>query len=271
MDRDAYIHLQEIRHVFGASSRSPGVLALDDVSFGVRRGEFLSILGPSGCGKTTLLRMIDGLIKPTKGRILIDGREVRSPGPDRAMVFQDFGLLPWRTALQNVEMGLEFQGKPKAERRKIAHETIDKVGLVGFENSFPHQLSGGMRQRVGLARALSITPDVFLMDEPFGSLDAQTRELMQEELLRIWDQYHRTVVFVTHSIDEAIFCSDRVLIMSARPGQVKVMLDVDLPRPRTQHNVRATREFGQLREHAWGILREEIAQSQLRTGGVPLD
>ncbi|MDP2726476.1 MAG: ABC transporter ATP-binding protein [Dehalococcoidia bacterium] len=261
----AYLQIEGIRHVFGGGV--PGaqrVLAIDGVTLEVKQGEFVSLLGPSGCGKTTLLRMIDGLIKPTRGHIFVDGKRVEGPGPDRAMVFQDFGLLPWRTAIENVEMGLEFQGRPKKERREIARQMLKVVELEHFEKSYPHQLSGGMRQRVGLARALSINPQMFLMDEPFGALDAQTRELMQEELLRIWHQFTRTVVFVTHSIDEAIYLSDRVIIMTCRPGRVLLEMDVPLPKPRWEGNLRASPEFGALRQRAWNILREEIRGSKAK-------
>ncbi|MDP2728351.1 MAG: ABC transporter ATP-binding protein [Dehalococcoidia bacterium] len=256
-----YLDIQNVTYVYRASpDKGGGVTALGGISFGVERGEFVSLLGPSGCGKSTLLRLIDGLTRPTDGRILIDGTEVSGPGPDRAMMFQDFGLMPWRTALANVEMGLEFGGKPKAERERVAREMIGIVGLKGFEKSYPYQLSGGMRQRIGLARALSVSPEMLLMDEPFASVDAQTRELMHEELLSIWQQFKRTVVFVTHSIDEAIVLSDRILVLSARPGTIKLEMEVPLPRPRWVTNVRETKEFVMLRAKAWEVLKQVIQQ-----------
>lgn len=269
-----YIDVQDIKLVFRKDLDDVGVTAIDGLSFGVKKSEFVSVLGPSGCGKTTLLRIMDGLIKPERGRIVIDGKPVTGPGFDRAMVFQDFGLLPWRNALENVEMGLEFQGKPKSERRQTAMEKIQMVGMAGFESYYPHQLSGGMRQRIGLARALSVNPDIFLMDEPFGSLDAQTRELMQEELLKLWNKFKGTVVFITHSIDEAIYLSDRVIIVTARPGKLRTEMIINLPRPRWEYNVRATMDFLKLRDEAWSILRAEIlraAEIEERKTEVPTD
>lgn len=255
----ACVEVCDVAHSFRIGNiEKEWVHALEGVSFSVGRGEFVSILGPSGCGKTTLLRMIDGLTLPVKGRILVDGRQVTGPGRDRAVVFQEFGLLPWRTALENVAMGLEFRGVGRREREAVAHAALKKVGLEGFANKRPYQLSGGMRQRVGIARALSIDPDVLLLDEPFGSLDAQTRELMQEDLLDIWFGSRKTVVFITHSIDEAIFLSDRIIVMTARPGRVRADLRVNLPRPRQHNNVRALPDFARLREQAWEILRAEI-------------
>jgi len=232
----------------------PGLVALHNISLVVEKNEFVSLLGPSGCGKTTLIRVIAGLIPADRGQILVNGRPVTAPGRDRCMVFQQFGLLPWRTVLSNVEFGLEIEGVAKAERDQIARKYLDLVGLVGFENYYPHQISGGMQQRVGIARALSKKPDILLMDEPFGAVDAQTREQLQEELLKIWDQTDTTVVFVTHSIDEAIYLSDRVVVMQARPGRIKEELAVELPRPRWEGDVKADPRFSQLRAR----LRESL-------------
>ncbi|HLB12869.1 MAG TPA: ABC transporter ATP-binding protein [Dehalococcoidia bacterium] len=257
-----YITVDRINHSFAAGPGDNTVLALRDVNFEIERGEFVTLLGPSGCGKTTLLRIMHGLIKPTEGHVVVDGKPVQGPDPRRAMVFQDFGLLPWRTALHNIEMWLEFSGVKKPQRRRKAEEMIKVVGLEGFEKLYPHQLSGGMKQRVGLARALSMSPDSFFMDEPFASLDAQMRELMQEELLRIWSQFKTTVVFVTHGIDEAIYLSDRVIVMSARPGRVKLEMPIPFPRPR--HGVRAAPEFARLREELWEILKGEIQYGRMR-------
>ncbi len=208
------------------------LVALDDISLEVRDGEFVCILGPSGCGKTTLLRIIAGLEKKTGGSLNLKGKEISGPGPDRGMVFQEFALFPWRTVRRNVEFGLEIKGVPADKRREVSDKYIELVGLKGFEDSHPNQLSGGMKQRVGIARALANEPAILLMDEPFGALDAQTRNQMQKELLRIWAETKKTVVFITHSVDEAVFLSDRVIVMSSRPGRVKTVHKIDLPRPR---------------------------------------
>ena len=233
----------------------PGLVALYNVSLAIKKNEFVSLLGPSGCGKTTLIRIIAGLIPSDKGEIRVDGRIVTTPGRDRCMVFQQFGLLPWRTVVSNVEFGLEIDGMPREERRATAQKYLELVGLKGFENYFPHQISGGMQQRVGIARALSKKPEILLMDEPFGAVDAQTREQLQEELLKIWDQAKTTVVFVTHSIDEAIYLSDRVVVMQARPGHIKEELTIDLPRPRWEGDVKADPRFAQLRARLREALR----------------
>jgi len=233
------------------------IQALNDVSFQVGEREFLSIIGPSGCGKTTLLRILDGLIEHDSGEVLVDGRPVTGPGPDRGMVFQTFNLFPWRDVVGNVELGLEIQGLPNGKRREIAKKYIDLVGLPGFEDHHPHELSGGMQQRVGLARALAIDPEILLMDEPFGYLDAQTRELLQDELLRIWHGTKKAVVFVTHDIDEAVYLADRVIVMTPRPGTVREVINVDLPRPRWEYNTRANTEFVKLRTHIRDSLRDD--------------
>ena len=234
--------------------RRPGLVALYNISLSIRKNEFVSLLGPSGCGKTTLIRIIAGLLPADRGEILVNGQAVTAPGRDRCMVFQQFGLLPWRTVLSNVEFGLEIEGAPKEERREVAEKYLELVGLKGFENYYPHQISGGMQQRVGIARALSKKPDILLMDEPFGAVDAQTREQLQEELLKIWDQTDTTVLFVTHSIDEAIYLSDRVVVMQARPGRIKEEVAIDLPRPRWEGDVKADPRFAQLRAR----LRESL-------------
>jgi NitT/TauT family transport system ATP-binding protein len=234
--------------------RKPGLVALHNISVCIRRNEFVSLLGPSGCGKTTLIRIVAGLLPSDRGEIMVNGQTVTEPGRDRCMVFQQFGLLPWRTVLSNVEFGLEIEGTAKEERRGIAEKYLDLVGLRGFESYYPHQISGGMQQRVGIARALSKKPDILLMDEPFGAVDAQTREQLQEELLKIWAQTDTTVVFVTHSIDEAVYLSDRVVVMQARPGRIKEEVAIDLPRPRWEGDVKADPRFAQLRSH----LRESL-------------
>lgn len=239
--------------------------AIRRMDFPIEDGEFVSILGPSGCGKTTLLKIIEGLIKPSEGEVLIDGRPVRGPGPDRAMVFQNFVLLPWADVLGNIAFGQELRGTGKKEARESAGVQLERMGLKGFEHHYPHELSGGMQQRVGLARALAVNPDILLMDEPFGSLDAQTRQLMQEDLLRIWQQEQKTVVFVTHSMDEAAYLSDRVVIMDTRPGRVKEIVDIPLPRPRDD-SVRRTAEFAELTAHMWEQLRAIIARDASASG-----
>lgn len=235
-------------------SRKPGLVALYNISLAIRKNEFVSLLGPSGCGKTTLIRIIAGLLPADCGEVLVNGQAVTVPGRDRCMVFQQFGLLPWRTVLSNVEFGLEIEGVPKDERSALAGQYLELVGLKGFEHYYPHQISGGMQQRVGIARALSKKPDILLMDEPFGAVDAQTREQLQEELLKIWSRTDTTVVFVTHSIDEALYLSDRVLVMQARPGRIKEEVSVDLPRPRWEGDVKADPRFAQLRSQ----LRESL-------------
>jgi NitT/TauT family transport system ATP-binding protein len=195
------------------------LVAVSQFNMDVEQGEFICLLGPSGCGKTTVLRMIAGLERPTSGTIMIRNRPVNGPGQDRGMVFQEFALLPWRTVRRNIEFGLEIQGMASEKRKEISDTFIQLVGLKGFENAHPYELSGGMKQRVGIARALASNPEILLMDEPFGALDAQTRNLMQRELLRIWEETKKTVVFVTHSVDEAVYLSDRIVVMTARPGR----------------------------------------------------
>ncbi len=236
------------------------LLALDGVSLEVGRGEFLALVGPSGSGKTSLLLLVNGLMQPTSGQVLVNGHPVERPGRESALVFQEFALLPWRSVLANVELGLELKGIAAAERREIARRYINLVGLEAFEAYLPHQLSGGMRQRVGLARALAVKPEVLLMDEPFGALDAQMRHLMAAELLRIWEQDRKTILFVTHDIDEAIFLADRVAVMSARPGRVIEVLPIHLPRPR-QFDVKNSPEFAAYRQGIWRRLEREVERS----------
>ena len=234
------------------------VKALSDVNLSIRANEFLSIIGPSGCGKTTLLKIIDGLIPFDGGQILIDGKKVTAPGPDRAVVFQTFALLPWRTVLANVEFSLELRQVPKAERIATARDYLRNVGLADFENHYPHELSGGMQQRAGLARALAVNPAILLMDEPFGSVDAQTRQLLQEELLELWQRERKTVIFITHSMDEAVYLSDRVAVMTPRPGRVAEILEVPLPRPRSAGEVRRDPRFAELTNYIWHSLKKEM-------------
>ncbi|ADD45236.1 ABC transporter ATP-binding protein [Stackebrandtia nassauensis] len=233
------------------------VEALRDVDLDVAENEFLTVLGPSGCGKTTLLKIVAGLITPDGGRISIHGEPVRGPGEDRAMVFQNFALLPWATVLDNVAFGLKMRGTGKAEREERARELIATVGLSGFETKRPGELSGGMQQRVGIARALAVRPRVLLMDEPFGAVDEQTRRLLQEELLSIWEESRLTVVFITHSMEEAVLLGDRVVLMSARPGQVSEIVPVPLERPRSSDvgGLERSPEYAELSAYLWDRLR----------------
>jgi NitT/TauT family transport system ATP-binding protein len=231
-----------------------GVLALSNIDFEVNDNEFITIIGPSGCGKTTLLRIIAGLIPYDRGELSIDGRPVTGPGPERAVVFQNFALMPWADVLANVTFGLEIRGAPRNESQAKAMELIKQVGLEGFEKRLPKELSGGMQQRVGLARALAVNPRILLMDEPFGALDEQTRRLLQEQLLRLWEHERKTVVFVTHSMDEAVMLGDRVMLMTPRPGRVKEIIDVPLKRPRT-HELEKSSAFVEIKEYLWENLR----------------
>ncbi len=246
------IKVKNLRKVFMTRDAN-NVVALDDVSFSVREGEFVCIVGPSGCGKTTLLRIIAGLERPTSGSVTLDGKPVSAPGKDRCMVFQEYALFPWRTVLKNITFGLENLKIPKDERLRIAKRYIELVGLQSFEERYPHELSGGMRQRVGIARALAIEPEVLLMDEPFGSLDAQTRNMLQMELLEIWSKTQKTILFVTHSVDEAVFLADKIVVLSARPAVVKEILEVDLGRMRD----RTSLEFNEIRSKVLKILQKE--------------
>jgi NitT/TauT family transport system ATP-binding protein len=235
--------------------RSGIVPVLKDLSLDVGELEFLAVIGPSGCGKSTFLRILDGLIPADAGSIRLNGHEVTGTGQGRGMVFQSFDLFPWRTALQNVEFGLEIQKLPKAERRRLSRHYLELVGLTGFEQAYPYQLSGGMQQRVGIARALAVRPEVLLMDEPFGSLDVQTRDLLQDELLRIWEHEQKTVVFVTHSIEEAIYLADRVVVFTPRPAQIDRTLDVPFGRPRREE-LKTSPVFLELRRQIWDVLKK---------------
>jgi ABC-type nitrate/sulfonate/bicarbonate transport system ATPase subunit len=254
---DAKLEAQEICLEYRQPRSNTRLLALDRVNLAIKGGEFLSIVGPSGCGKTTFLSVVDGLIPASSGRVLVDGCVVTTPGPDRAVVFQDASLLPWRTVLKNVVYGLECRHVNAREAAERARAFIDLVGLSGFEHHYPHELSGGMQQRVNLARALVMDPQVLLMDEPFAALDAQTREVMQEELLRIWLKARKTVLFITHQIDEAIYLSDRVVVFSARPGRVKDIIDVDIERPR-QLRIKREPRFHALEDRVWSLIEDDV-------------
>jgi NitT/TauT family transport system ATP-binding protein len=238
--------------------------ALDDITLGIAPGEFLVVVGPSGCGKSTLLDLLGGLTRPTSGRILLDGAEVTGPALDRGIVYQQYALFPWRTARRNVEFGLEAKRVPRRERAGIARRYLDLVGLSGFEDRYPHELSGGMKQRVAIARSLAYDPDVLLMDEPFAALDAQTRESLQEELLRIWEKTGKTIVFITHGIDEAVYLGQRVAVMTSRPGRIKAIADIDLGPRHTVADLRSTPEFTAARHRVWSLLHDEVAAARER-------
>ena len=235
---------------------------LRSISTEIKRGEFVSIVGPSGCGKTTFLRIVGGLEKANSGAIKLDDRLIDGPGSDRGFVFQQDNLLPWRTILANTEIGPEIGGYRNPEQRKKTLDLLKLVGLSGFENYFPRQLSGGMRQRVNLARALAVDPDLLLMDEPFSALDAQTREIMQTELLRIWEEGRKTVLFVTHQIDEAVYLSDRVFVFARRPGRINEIVDINLPRPRPL-SMKRTPEFVAYVDHIWKLIEDDVRASVL--------
>lgn len=264
MSQSAALEINGISKIFERPGR-PSIEALRDISLSIRKGEFVSIVGASGSGKSTLLRIIDGLTPPSAGSIAVSGKTVTTPGKDRAVVFQQDSLLPWKNVIDNVAYGLTIAGVPRAAREKTAHHFIKVSGLSGFEQHYPHQLSGGMRQRVNVARALAVSPDILLLDEPFAALDAQTREVMQTELLRIWDEEKKTVVLITHQIDEAVFLSDRVIVFSARPGQIREDIEIDLPRPRNLELKRDLR-FVKYVDQIWKLIEEEVRLSMHMPG-----
>jgi NitT/TauT family transport system ATP-binding protein len=235
--------------------------ALEHVDLDVAAGEFVVIVGPSGCGKSTLLDLLGGLSEPSAGRILLDGSPVTGPGVDRGIVFQQYALLPWRTAQGNVEFGLEATGVRRGQRARRAREYLDLVGLAEFADRHPHELSGGMKQRVAIARSLAYDPEVLLMDEPFAALDAQTRESLQDELLRIWQRTHKTVVFITHGIDEAVYLGQRVAVLTSRPGRVKSVVDIDLGHRDEAEDIRSSPEFARYRHEIWTLLHDEVVRA----------
>lgn len=250
------INVNNLSHRYITEGRGE-TLALSNVNLEIKENEFITLLGPSGCGKTTLMRAIGGLENPTEGDVIVNGKKVHGPSLDCSVVFQNFALMPWASILDNVAFGLEMRGGvSKSEARERAQEFVEKVGLKGFENKYPKELSGGMQQRVGLARALAVETPIILMDEPFGALDQQTRRYMQEELLGIWEKDKKTVVFVTHDMEEAVLLADRVVLMSARPGRVEEVIDVNIPRPRNQEGIERTKEFVDLKEYLWSRLRD---------------
>ena len=228
-----HIRIEQLTVDYETASGDERFVAVDGFDLEVERGTFVTIVGPSGCGKSSLLLVVDGLVEPASGRVLVNGHAVSGPGRDRAMVFQNFALMPWRSVVDNVRFGLELQRSSDDDPNERARRYVDVVGLSGFEDYYPHQLSGGMQQRVGIARALAVEPEILLMDEPFGALDAQTRDVMGEELIRIWEKDKKTALFVTHSIDEAVLLGDVVVVMSKSPGRITETVSIDLPRPRT--------------------------------------
>ncbi len=251
----ALLEINHLNKLFWADGKKMEVLR--DISLSINESEFMCFIGPSGCGKTTLLRIIAGLEEPTSGSISLAGEPIKGPGPERGMVFQEYSLFPWRTVLDNIAFGLELKGMPAEERQIRSRQYLKMVGLERFEARYPHELSGGMKQRVAIARALVNGPRALLMDEPFGALDAQTRNIMQSELLRIWEEEKKTVVFVTHSVDEAIYLADRIVIMSARPGRIKDVIEIRLSRPRN----RTSSEVNTIRDRILSDLRSEIVTS----------
>ena len=260
----AHIVIDQVSHEY-RPARGRSVLALDNVSLSVRDREFVALLGPSGCGKSTLLYLVGGFLPVEAGTIVVENRPVAGPGPDRGIVFQHFALFPWKTVLQNVLYGPEKLGLPKDERERRARDFIDLVGLAGFEDSYPSQLSGGMKQRAAIARTLAVDPRILLMDEPFGALDAQTRSLMQDELLRIWQRSRKTVIFVTHDVQEAVFLAERIAVMSARPGRVKEIVEVGFDK--NDPDLLRTPQFLEMVDHVWNLVRGEAIQAQ-RSGAA---
>jgi NitT/TauT family transport system ATP-binding protein len=259
MDGQAQIVIEGVNHTY-RPARGRSVLALSDVSLQVRPREFLALLGPSGCGKSTLLYLVGGFLPTEAGRIMVEGKPVAAPGPDRGIVFQHFALFPWKTVRGNILYGLERQGLPRADREKRAQSFINLVGLRGFEDSYPSQLSGGMKQRTAIARTLAIDPSILLMDEPFGALDAQTRSLMQTELLSIWQRTPKTVIFVTHDVQEAVYLAERVAVMSARPGQIKAIVETKFDK--RDPSILRAKEFVEKVDQIWNLVRDEAIKAQ---------
>jgi NitT/TauT family transport system ATP-binding protein len=252
----SHLVVKDLSKTYVDEHRGEDVLALDRASFEVEDGEFIALLGPSGCGKTTVLNTVAGFIEPSSGEVRLNDEPIKGPGPDRGVVFQSFALFPWKTVLGNVAFGPKMAGIPRKEREKRAREYIELVGLEGFEDRYPHELSGGMQQRVGVARVLANHPKVMLMDEPFASVDAQTRMKLQEDLTRIWEERHTTIVFVTHDIEEAVFLADRVVVMSPRPGRIREILDVPLPRPRKWEGLIEDTAFSSTVHKIMGLMAE---------------
>jgi NitT/TauT family transport system ATP-binding protein len=250
------IQIEGVSKWFGSTTHP--MPALLDITLDVRTNEFVCLLGPSGCGKSTLLNIVAGFMPPSEGRVLADGKAIAAPGPDRGVVFQEYALFPWLTVQDNVEFGPKLKGAPKPARQQMAEKYLELVGLAAHRHKFPAQLSGGMKQRVAIARALANNPTVILMDEPFGSLDAQTREIMQEELSRIQRLEHKTIIFVTHSIREAVYLADRVVVMTSSPGKIKEVVEIDLPEPRDKFSTAFTRYESEITR----VLKEEVEKAR---------
>ncbi|MCM2266924.1 MAG: ABC transporter ATP-binding protein [Elusimicrobiales bacterium] len=259
--------IKDLGKVFLDARTGSSLSVLDGLSLDIAEGEFVSIIGPSGCGKTTLLSHMGGFLRPDAGSVLYKGAPVLAPHPERTVIFQEHGLFPWKTVLGNVEFPLKARGTPSADRRREAGRLIDMVHLRGFEHSYPHQLSGGMKQRAGIARALACRPEAVLMDEPFAALDNITREIIQEEILRLWSELGKTFVLVTHHLEEAIFMSRRVVVMSARPGRIKEEVLIDLPEPRSAL-VKSDPRFTALKQRLTRSLREEVAKAPAPEKGL---
>jgi NitT/TauT family transport system ATP-binding protein len=254
------LRLENVIKRFPIRGEKSSFTAIEDITIDLAAGEFLVLVGPSGCGKSTLLDLLGGLSTPSAGRILLDGTPISGPGLDRGIVFQQYTLLPWRTARRNIEFGLEAKGLPTAVRREKAEHYLELVGLKSFADRYPHELSGGMKQRVAIARSLAFDPEVLLMDEPFAALDAQTRESLQDELLRIWTATGKTIVFITHGIDEAIYLGQRVAVLTSRPGRIKKIVDVRIDR--SAEDVRSHAGFRAQRHHIWSLLHDEVERAR---------
>jgi NitT/TauT family transport system ATP-binding protein len=254
------LRLENVTKRFPIRGEKSSFTAIEDITIDLAAGEFLVLVGPSGCGKSTLLDLLGGLSTPSSGRILLDGKPISGPGLDRGIVFQQYALLPWRTARRNIEFGLEAKGLPAAVRRERAEHYLELVGLKSFADRYPHELSGGMKQRVAIARSLAFDPEVLLMDEPFAALDAQTRESLQDELLRIWKATGKTILFTTHGIDEAIYLGQRVAVLTSRPGRIKNIVEVDIDR--SADDVRSDAGFRAQRHHIWSLLRDEVERAR---------
>lgn len=259
-----------VRHATKIFESARGTVhSLQDVDLEIARGDFVTLVGPSGCGKSTMLNLIGGLLEATSGDVLVDGKPVRGPGPDRGVIFQQYALFPWLTALQNVEFGLRLQGLGRKEQRKRAQHYLELVGLGGFGGALPKELSGGMKQRCAIARAYAVNPSILLMDEPFGALDALTRVQMQDDLLATWQQERRTVMFITHDVDEAVYLANRVVVMSPRPGRITDVVDVPLPYPRTEE-MRLSDEFAHIRARVWrGVHHRDDPEGTTSTPTTP--
>jgi NitT/TauT family transport system ATP-binding protein len=259
------ISVRDVTKIY-SSSRGE-VTSLSGVDLDVARGEFVTLVGPSGCGKSTMLNLVGGLLEPTGGEVLVNGKPVHGPGPDRGVIFQQYALFPWLTAQENVEFGLRLQGLRKPERQERARRYLELVGLGRFASALPKELSGGMKQRCAIARAYAVNPSLLLMDEPFGALDALTRVQMQDDLLATWQQERRTVVFITHDVDEAVYLANRVVVMAANPGRISDIVDVDLPYPRTE-DMRLSDEFAHIRARVWRGVHHRSTTDQLESNGA---